>query len=136
MATLTSDQLSDLRGDIGDGSENAFTDDELNRLFTRADSDYETTVILALWQILISTAKFRDFVVGFTRDEAATIFQNMKAAYEMRRQLYAGKNQVLIAGLEVIPTYRKTEPTDSYTWGRDEPVPADFYPDLTDDWDT
>jgi hypothetical protein len=135
MATLSSAQLTDLRGDVGDVDSNAFTDDELNRLYTRADSDYEATVILALWQLLISAVKFRDFVVGFTRDEAATIFDNMKAAYELRRQYYSGKKQVMIAGLEVIPTYRKTEPTDSYDWGRDEPVPADFYPDLPEDWD-
>lgn len=127
MATLTADQLSDFQSDMGiSDDETVFTDDELNRLYTRAESDYDAAIILALWQLLVNTAKFFDFVSGFTRQEQDTIFENTHKLFELRRKMYAGKYQVRIMGLEIIPPYLKSEPLDSYDWGRDEPVPGTF----------
>jgi hypothetical protein len=78
MATLTADQLADLQADIGiTDDESVFTDTELDRLFTRADEDYPTTVAYALRQLWRSAAKFANYTQNASSEEKGTIFKNL-----------------------------------------------------------
>lgn len=78
MATLTADQLADLQADIGiTDDESVFTDDELHRLFTRADEDYPTTVAYSLKQLWRSAAKFANYTQNASSEEKNQIFKNL-----------------------------------------------------------
>ena len=70
MATLSAAQLGDIQGDLGIGSDGAvFTDSELHRLYTRADSDYELTVVYALEQLMVDAAKLNDYTAGSSSEK-------------------------------------------------------------------
>lgn len=76
---LTSDELTDLRGDIGDtGASAVFSDAELQRLYTRATT-YEGTVVYALRQLLVNAARFNDYTVGQTSEKKSQVFAQLKA---------------------------------------------------------
>jgi mannitol-1-phosphate/altronate dehydrogenase len=115
MAELTTEQLSDLRADIGDQqSPHAFTDAELQRNFQRRGEHYQKTLILCLEQLLTNTAKFYKFVSGFTRQEQDQIFDNLAKILKLQRDNLSQSNQVILAGLSVIPpsTTNKTRPDE------------------------
>lgn len=83
MTTLTSDQLTDLRGDIGDtGTPQAFTDTELQRFYTRAGS-YAGAKALARRQLLANAAKFFKYTVGASTEERQQVFDHLKALVAM-----------------------------------------------------
>lgn len=86
MATLSSDQLSDMQGDLGiSDNEAVFTDDQLHRLYTRADSDYELAMVYALDQLLMDAAKFNDYTAGSSTEKKSQVF----AQLEKMRKLWA-----------------------------------------------
>ena len=77
---LTTDELLDLRGDIGDtGATPVFTDAELQRLYTRSGDTYAGTVVYALRQLLVNAAKFTDYTVGQTSEKKSQIFTQLRA---------------------------------------------------------
>lgn len=109
MATLTSDQLTDLRADLGDVPTSTFSDTELNRLYTRAESDYTQTIVLALRQMTMNAAKFNDYTAGMDTDKKSQIFdhlQKMLAYYEGK----SGKQQVQIVAMRSVPPRNKDKP--------------------------
>ncbi len=66
---LTADQLADLQSDLGISDDEAvFTDTELNRLFTRAGSDYAMTVVFALRQLMVDKAKLGDQIFAHLQE--------------------------------------------------------------------
>lgn len=76
--SLTAIQLSDFRADIGDtGSSPAFTDDELQRLYTRADDDEALARVYAIRQLIAHAAKFSDYTVGQTSERKSQIFDHL-----------------------------------------------------------
>ena len=82
MATLSADQLGDLYGDLGIGSDGAvFTDTELHRLYTRADGDYDLAVVYGVEQIMMDAAKFNDYTAGSSTEKKSQVFAQLK---EMR----------------------------------------------------
>lgn len=109
---LSSDQLSDLQADLSIGSgEGVFTDDELERLFVRAGEDYDTTVALALRQLLMSANRFNDYTAGQTSEKLSQVRDHLKdmlAYYEDRVQ--RGGNQVAIVGMRRVPPVYKEIP--------------------------
>lgn len=110
MATLTSDQLADLRADLGDVPTTTFTDDELHRLYTRAESDYNQTVVLAVKQMLANAAKFSDFTTGMDESKKSQVFDHLKYLLS----LYVGQSgsqQVQIVAMRSVPPRDKDEPT-------------------------
>jgi hypothetical protein len=113
---LTADQLADMQGDLGittDGT--VFTDPELNRLFTRAEEDYNTAVYLAWRQLLGDSAKFFNYTAGHTRIEREKVFEHVKAMVEFwKAESRTAANQLKILGLTEIPPRIKDDP--------DEPV--------------
>lgn len=105
MATLTNDQRTDMQGDLGIGAdESVFTDDELNRLYTRADSDYATAVYYAWRQIWANTAKFHDYTEAQTQVKKSQIHDHVKdmLAFWKDESRVAG-NQVRIVGMNRVP---------------------------------
>jgi hypothetical protein len=86
MSTLSSDQLADLQVDLGISSDGSvFTDAELNRLFTRAEADYDRTVVYALDQIMVDAAKLNDYTAGASEEKKSQVF----TALEKMRGIWA-----------------------------------------------
>lgn len=78
MAELTTEQLADLQADLGiTDDETVFTDEELNRLFTRADEDYDTTKAYALRQLWTSAAKFTKYTQNASSEDKTSIFKQL-----------------------------------------------------------
>jgi len=114
MATLTPEQIEDLRADLGDQTEPyAFTESELQRLFTRADGDYYKTFLLALEQLTMNATKFYKYVAGFTRAEQDEIFEQLKAMLEYHTKKQSGTKQAFISGIAHRPPFIKEEPSDA-----------------------
>jgi len=77
--SLSSDQLGDIQGDLGISNDEAvFTDAELNRLYARADSDYETAVVFGFDQLLADAAKFNDYTAGQSQEKKSQVFANLE----------------------------------------------------------
>lgn len=113
MATLTNDQLSDIQGDLGIGSdESVFTDDDLNRLYTRADGDYTTAVYLGYRQLLAQANKLHDYTVAQTRMSKAQVREHLRdmLAFWQNEARVSG-DQVRILGANSIPPRWKDKPS-------------------------
>lgn len=84
MATLSAAQLGDIQADLGIGQDGAvFTDAELSRLYTRAESDYDLTVVYALEQLMVDAAKLNDYTAGSSSEKKSQVFAQLKAMREM-----------------------------------------------------
>jgi hypothetical protein len=111
MASLTSDQLADMQGDLGiSADETVFTDAELNRLFDRAGGSYNLAVSLGVRQLLISAAKFNDYTLGQTQERKSQVFANLKDLYEVWRAAADEGQQIKIVGTRAVPPRRKARP--------------------------
>jgi hypothetical protein len=112
MAELTSDQLTDLRGDIGDtGDPPAFTDTELQRLFTRAEEDYDTTVLLALRQLLGNAIKLADYTQNASQEKRSQVFSHLKSMVAYWEGIVdTGSTQVKFVGRRRVPPVYKRKP--------------------------
>ncbi len=76
---LSDDQITDLRADLGIQSAGAvFTDAELDRLYTRADGDYDLAVVYAIDQLLMDAAKFNDYTAGSSSEKKSQVFAQLK----------------------------------------------------------
>lgn len=84
MATLSSDQLADIQADLGISDDGAvFTTAELNRLFTRADGEYDLAVVYAIDQLLMDASKFNDYKAGSSSESKSQVFQQLTKMREM-----------------------------------------------------
>lgn len=111
MPELTTDQLTDLRGDIGDtGSAQAFTDAELQRLYTRAvadGGDYDLTVVYAIRRLLASAAKLVTYKQGGTFQDDDQMFTHLEKLLD-RWERIAGvgggliRTGVILLGLDEV----------------------------------
>lgn len=110
--SLTSDQLSDMQADLGIGSdESVFTDAELNRLYTRADSDYSTAVVLAIRQLTMNAAKLNDYTAGQTSESKSQIFKNLKEMLAYWEEQAQANTQVKIVGMSFVPPTDRDKPS-------------------------
>lgn len=88
MATLTTQQKSDLRNDLGD-SNSAFTDPELQRNWDRvanassAQQQHNATLALCFRQLLASASKLHDYTAGATQEKLSQVRANLKDMYEL-----------------------------------------------------
>ena len=97
MATLDSDQLSDIQADLGISDDEAvFTDDELNRLYTRAGSDYDKSMVYAIDQLMMDAAKFNDYKAGSSTESKSQVFDHLKAM----RQVWGARAGMLYGALD------------------------------------
>lgn len=116
MADLTVPQQADIRADLAIAAEDqtVFTDINFNRLFVRAGEDYNTTVKLALWQLLMDTAKFNDYTAGQTRERKDQIFTHMKSLYNLwEKNVVDSAKQVKMVGSIGVPARVKDKPGGS-----------------------
>lgn len=118
---LTADQLSDFQLDLGIGTdETVFTDEELERLFTRAGDDYPTAVYYAWRQLLAGAAKYIDYRVAQTEEKRSQAWQHIKdmvAYWKGESEKSLNTQGLAIAGLNGIPPRHKEFPYQSDTVG-------------------
>lgn len=111
MADLSAAQLADFQGDIGIGSDEAvFTDAELNRLYTRADSDYNKAVVLAIRQMLASAVKLNDYRIAQSSESRSQIYKQLKDMLTYWESVAQTTQQVTIVGMRAVPPRYKTDP--------------------------
>lgn len=111
---LSSDQLTDMQGDLGiSGDASVFTDVELNRLFTRAESDYELAVYYGFRQLLAEANKFYNYTAGMTKVQRVQMRENLESSMGIwRDEARVAGNQVRLIGLRSIPPRYKDAPAD------------------------
>lgn len=117
MASLTSDQRTDMQGDLGIGSdESVFTNSELDRLYTRAGESYDKAVYLATRQLLANAVKFHDYTAGMTKVQKSQIYDHLKEQVEFwKDEARVAGDQVKLVGINRIPTRHKDRPGDRGT---------------------
>lgn len=106
MTDMTATQQSDIRADlaIADAAQTPFSDAEFNRLYTRAGADYNYTVVLAIRQLLVDSAKRNSYRTGQTAEETEQIFENlMKLAVYWQDVVAQGGRQVGMTGALPVP---------------------------------
>lgn len=76
--------LADFQADLGIGSDEAvFADLELERLYTRASSDYSVAMVYALRQLLMSAAKLNDYKALSSTENKSQVFDHLKSLLEI-----------------------------------------------------
>lgn len=112
---LSTAQLTDLRGDIGDVNDPpAFSDEELQRLYTRAGENYDVAVEYAIRQLVANAAKFHDYTAGQTADQRSQIFDNLMRLLDTWQTNNRAKRggQMKVVGLRAVPPVRRDKPGD------------------------
>jgi hypothetical protein len=113
---LSDAQLSDLRSDLGlPAAPGVFTDDELQRNYTRAGESYLGARIITRYQLLSDAAKRNDYTIGQTSERASQVFAMLwklqekdEADYEVEN----GGNLAQIVALRPVPTTRNADRPD------------------------
>jgi len=110
---LTATQRADFQGDLGIGSDEAvFTNDELDRLYARASSDYNGAVYLAWRQLMADAAKFNDYTAGQTQERKSQIYDHIKDMVSFwKDEARVATNQVRIVGMLEVPPRDKDTPS-------------------------
>lgn len=116
---LDSTLLKDLQGDLGiDASQTVFTDAELERLYTRANSNQDLAVYYGFRQLLASANKFFDYTAGLTTEKRSQVRAQLKESCEMWLEEV---NQVASLGAVGVPTQNKSKPwSKANNRGREE----------------
>lgn len=114
---LSAQQILDIRADLGIGASGAadeiFTDAELNVLFDRAGSNYNSAVYYGWRQILANATRYIDYKVAQTsvsRSQAFDHILRMVAFWGDESRTTA--NQLISAGINGVPTKHKPRPAD------------------------
>lgn len=111
MTDLTSDQLTDFRGDLGiPDDQTVFTDAALNRHYTRAGEDYNLAVCLAYRQLAAGFVGEHDYQAGLSQEKRSQIFDHYKEMADYYLSLSDAANQVQIVGTRRVPPPRKARP--------------------------
>lgn len=101
-----------MQGDLGiTADESVFTNTELDRLYARADSDYNTAVYLGWRQLQANAAKFNDYTAGETEEKKSQIYDHVKDMVDFwKDEARVAANQVRSIGLLEVPPRHKDEP--------------------------
>lgn len=114
---LTAAQLTDFQKDLAiDASEEVFTNNELNRLYERAAEDYNTAVYMAWRQVAAGATRWVDYKVAQTSinlSQARAHIKDMLQFWQGESKTPA--NQVMLLGLNQIPTQHKDRPGGAYS---------------------
>lgn len=112
MAELTATQRGDMQADLGiSDDEEVFSNDELDRLYTRADENYELAVYYGYRQLLADANKLFDYSAGMTkmsRSQVRDHLRDMLAFWKDESDATAG--QVQFVGALEVPPRDKDEP--------------------------
>lgn len=109
---LSEDQKRDMQADLGiDHTEAVFIDFELDRLYERAGSDYNTAVYLGWRQIMADTAKFFSYSTWQTRVDKDKVFDHVEKMVKFwQTESKTNANQLRIVGMTTIPPVLKDVP--------------------------
>ena len=112
MSVLTADQRADFQADIGiSDDESVFTNDELDRLFTRADGVYEVAVYYGYRQLLADANKLFDYSNGMTKVSKSQIRAHLSEALAFwKGEAASTGGQVRLVGLLEVPPPCKDAP--------------------------
>lgn len=80
--TLSNDQLNDFRADLDIPADKVFTNTELNRLYNRAEGNYEYAVALGWRQMLADAAKKTDYKAAQSGETLSQMFDHIKYMIE------------------------------------------------------
>jgi len=121
MADLTSQQLSDIRSDLG-SIESAFEDAEFQRYYDRmanaSDENmrYQATLGMAVRAFVHDAAKFHEYTAGETSHKKDQVYKQYIDLYVrfygqiVEPLLSSGGSQVVWAALRSHPHQTRTEP--------------------------
>lgn len=111
---LTTEQRTDMQADLGITADEAvFTNDELDRLFTRAGDNYNTAVYLGWRQLMADAAKLYKYTVAQTSVSKDQVFDHVKEMVAFwAEESRTNSNQIAIVGMNPIPTQWKDQPAD------------------------
>lgn len=108
---LSADQLGDMQADLAiSDDETVFTDDELQRLYERADSNYDEALYLAWRQLRNNAAKLTNYTAGMTSEQRRQVFENLQAIVEDYERSANGNTQARIVGIRRVPPPVKERP--------------------------
>src|SRR5690554_6869746 len=112
--SLSAQQLADMQADLAIGDdESVFTDAELERLFERANSDYNLAVYYGWRQILAGSAKWIDYRVAQTQVSRSQAFDHLLKMVEFwGNESRSTANQLRSMGINSVPTVHKPKPLD------------------------
>jgi hypothetical protein len=101
-----------MQGDLGiSADESVFTNAELDRLYARTDSDYNSAVYLAWRQLMADAAKFNDYTAGETQEKKSQIYDHIKDMVDFwKDEARVAANQVRSIGLLEVPPRDKDSP--------------------------
>ncbi len=109
--SLSAEQITDFRGDLGIGTGEVFSDLELNRLFTRADENYSLAVLYGYRQIMASAAKLHDYRMAMTEEKRSQVWDHLKEMVAIWTDEARGSgNQLKSVGLLGVPPRTKDRP--------------------------
>lgn len=102
---LTAEQLNDFRADLNDPSSAVWTDDELNRLFTRAGDNYNGAVVYAIDQLLMAHSdKWVNYTQNMSREDREAVWkhmQDMRKAWNARYEEDKRAAQTKVLGMRI-----------------------------------
>lgn len=110
---LSSDQLADMQGDLGiTDDETVFTDEELERLFTRAQEIYPLAVYFGFRQLMAQANKLRDYAQAMTKESLSQVRRQLYESMVLwKEEARIASNQLRIVGGLSVPPRVKDEPT-------------------------
>ncbi len=113
MATLTAEQRADMQADLGISTDEAvFTDEELDRLYERAEGDYNLAVYFGYRQLLAQANKFHDYTAGMTKVQRQQMRQNIAESMAFwKEEARVAANQLRIVGALEVPPRGKDKPS-------------------------
>ena len=97
---LSDTQIDDFRSDIADINQ-AFSNDEIQRLYTRAGS-YEGAILLAIDQLIMNATKLTRYQQNMTSENREQVLSNLlkaRSIWESRLAAATNKNTTRFIGI-------------------------------------
>lgn len=116
MTTLTAEQTIDMLADLAAGDiDDVFSQDELQRLFDRAEDNYSLAVYYGWRQTLANSARWVDYQVAQTKVSRGQAFDHIRAMLDFwQDESRTAANQLLSVGMAPVPSSWKKRPGDAY----------------------
>lgn len=117
---LTAAQTLDMLADLASGALNdVFSQEELDRFFTRAGDDYNTAVYYGWRQILADSASWVNYRVAQTQVDKGDAFDHIAKMLKLwGAESRTNANQLRILGARPVPTSHKPRPVDDPAYPR------------------